>query len=64
VALVVREGVLLAGIGLALGLLGAYLVGRAMQSMLYGIGAMDLSAFGALFSAIGGDLVLSCRDDR
>jgi putative ABC transport system permease protein len=48
VALVVREGVLLAGIGLALGLLGAYFVGRAMHSMLYGVAAMDLSAFGSV----------------
>ena len=34
VGLVVREGVILAGIGLGLGLVGAYFVGRAMQSML------------------------------
>ena len=46
VALIVREGVILALVGLGFGLIGAYFVGRAMQSTLYGVGAMDYSAFG------------------
>ena len=45
VALVVRDGVFLASIGTGLGLIGAYFVGRAMQSLLYGVGALDFSAF-------------------
>jgi putative ABC transport system permease protein len=48
VSLVVKEGVMLAFVGLGLGLVGAYLVGRAMRSMLFGVGAMDFSAFGAV----------------
>lgn len=48
VALVVREGAILAAIGLALGLVGAYFVGRAMQSMLFGVQALDVSAFGSV----------------
>ena len=48
VALVVREAAVLAAIGLALGLVGAYFVGRAMQSMLFGVRALDLSAFGSV----------------
>jgi ABC-type antimicrobial peptide transport system permease subunit len=43
-ALVLREGVVLAGVGLGLGLIGAYFVGRTMQSALFGVGAMDFSA--------------------
>ncbi len=43
VGLVVREGLALAGIGLALGTVGAYFVGRGMQSTLFGIGKIDLS---------------------
>jgi len=45
VALVVREGVTLACIGLGLGLVGAYFVGRGMQSALYEVGKIDLSVF-------------------
>src|SRR6202012_3753918 len=45
VSLIVREGVILASIGLAAGLVGAYFIGRAMRSMLFGVGAMDVSAF-------------------
>jgi hypothetical protein len=48
IALVVKEGVTLAGVGLGLGLIGAYFVGRAMQTILFGVSAIDLSAFGAV----------------
>src|ERR1017187_856941 len=44
-ALVLREGAVLACAGLGLGLIGAYFVGRTMQSALFGVGAMDFSAF-------------------
>jgi putative ABC transport system permease protein len=42
---VVREGLLLAVIGLSIGLVGAYFIGRAMQTMLFGVGSLDYSAF-------------------
>ena len=45
IGLIVREGMLLAGIGLTLGLVGAYFVGRGMQSVLYGVRALDYAAF-------------------
>jgi putative ABC transport system permease protein len=48
IALVVKEGVALAGVGLGLGLIGAYFVGRAMQAVLFGVSAIDLSVFGAV----------------
>jgi putative ABC transport system permease protein len=44
--LVMKEGTIVAVIGAAIGLGGAYLVGRAMQSTLYGVGAMDGFAVG------------------
>ena len=47
-SLVVWEGLALTGIGLAIGLIGAYFVGRAMQSALFGVHAMDYPAFGAV----------------
>jgi predicted permease len=48
VTLILKEGVILAFCGLGLGLVGAYFVGRAMRSTLYGVGAMDFSAFGVV----------------
>ncbi len=60
VALVVREGVVLALIGLGFGLIGAYFVGRAMQSTLYGVGAMDYSAFGSVGLVLMIAAVLAC----
>jgi putative ABC transport system permease protein len=43
--LVLREGAALACAGFGFGLVGAYFVGRVMQSALFGVGAMDSSAF-------------------
>jgi putative ABC transport system permease protein len=48
VGLVLKEGTILAVIGAIIGLGGAYLVGRAMQSTLYGVGAIDVRAFSAV----------------
>jgi len=45
VRMVLREGAILASIGMVLGLVGAYFVGRTMKSMLYNVDAIDLSAF-------------------
>ena len=42
---VLREATILAVIGALIGLVGAYFVGRAMQSTLYGVGAFDSRAF-------------------
>jgi ABC-type antimicrobial peptide transport system permease subunit len=47
-ALVMKEALLLAGVGLGLGLFGAYFVGRAMQSILFGVAAIDFSVFCAV----------------
>jgi putative ABC transport system permease protein len=48
VNLVLKEALALAGIGLTVGLVGAYFVGRALHSTLYGIGSMDFAATGAV----------------
>ncbi len=60
VALVIKEGVVLASIGLGLGLVGAYFVGRAMQSTLFGIGAIDLSAFAVVGLILMTTALLAC----
>jgi predicted permease len=59
-SLVLREGVILAFFGLGLGLGGAYLVGRAMQSTLYGVSALDLGAFSAVAGALLAAALLAC----
>jgi putative ABC transport system permease protein len=48
VNLILKEALLLATIGLTIGLAGAYLVGRTLHSTLYGIGSMDFIATGAV----------------
>jgi predicted permease len=60
VNLVLREGVMLALIGLVFGLGGAYLVGRAMKTTLYGVSAFDAFAFTAAASVLLAAALLAC----
>ncbi|HEX3435888.1 MAG TPA: ADOP family duplicated permease, partial [Pseudacidobacterium sp.] len=60
VALILKEGVILACTGLGLGLVGAYFVGRAMRSTLYGVSAMDFSAFGVVGLVLLVAALLAC----
>ncbi len=60
VGLVIRDGVILAAIGLGLGLIGAYFVGRAMQSLLFGVQALDFAAFLAVSVVLLAAAVLAC----
>ncbi len=39
--LILKEGIILAAIGLGVGLVGACFVGRAMRGLLYGVGTID-----------------------
>ena len=50
--LILKEGMLLAGIGLALGLFGAYAVGKVMHGVLYNVAVFDVAAFGAVAAAL------------
>ncbi len=60
IGLVVLDGVLLAAIGLVLGLIGAYFVARAMQNMLFGVPAEDFSTFGSVAAILLATAVLAC----
>jgi putative ABC transport system permease protein len=51
---------LLAAVGLVLGLIGAYFVGRTMQSILFGVRAEDLAAFGSVAAILLAAAVLAC----
>jgi putative ABC transport system permease protein len=58
--MILREGALLAGAGLVLGLGGAFLVARAMRSTLYGVGTFDLGAFAAVAAVLLVAALLAC----
>jgi putative ABC transport system permease protein len=58
--LILKEGVVLALIGLALGLVGACLVGRAMRSTLYGVGTVDFAAFSVVSLTLLASALLAC----
>ncbi len=60
VRLVVREGLILAGVGLVLGLVGSYFVGRGMQSMLFGVRPLDVLAFAAVGMVLMVSALLAC----
>jgi ABC-type antimicrobial peptide transport system permease subunit len=69
VTLVVREGAVLACVGLGLGLIGAHFAGRAMQSVLFGVPAIDFSAIattgmGLLLAALLASYLPACRAAR
>ena len=59
VQLVLKEALLLASVGLGLGLVGAYFVGRAMKSTLYGVGSLDYSAIAAVALVLLGASLLA-----
>jgi putative ABC transport system permease protein len=59
-SLVLREGMLLAAAGLALGLGGTYLVGRTMQSVLYEVTAIDPLAVGGVAVLLLIAAILAC----
>jgi putative ABC transport system permease protein len=59
-ALILKEGVALALIGSALGLAGAFLVGRAMHDMLYGVAAFDVFAFAGVALVLFAAALLAC----
>jgi len=58
--LVLREGFLLALGGLGLGLIGAVLLSRAMQSTLYGVGTVDLGAFTVVALILLASALIAC----
>jgi predicted permease len=60
VRLVLKEGIVLDAIGLAVGLLGACLAGRAMRGMWYGVGAIDFGAFTAVAVILFTAALLAC----
>lgn len=53
IGLVLRQGMLLAGGGVAIGLAGAFAGGRAIEAMLFGVGSNDIVTIGGVTLLIG-----------
>jgi ABC-type antimicrobial peptide transport system permease subunit len=58
-AMVIGDGLLVAGIGVAAGLLVALLVGRLIQALLFGTGSVDLFTYAAVPLLLGGVAILA-----
>jgi putative ABC transport system permease protein len=57
--MVVRQGLLLSGAGVALGLVASALLSRVLRSLLYGVGAIDPLTYVVLAAALVGVAVLA-----
>ncbi len=58
--LILTDGFRLAGIGLTVGLLGAFALARVMGALLYGIGTYDPATFAGVALLLGSVAVLAC----
>jgi putative ABC transport system permease protein len=58
--LVVSQGLLLAGIGVAIGLGASFGVTRVMSSLLYGVKATDAATFAAVALVLSAVAALAC----
>jgi len=58
--LILREGAALSAGGLVLGTAGAYALGRAMQSTLFGTGAMNLPVLLVVSAVLLASALLAC----
>ena len=51
--MVVRQGMVVAAIGLGVGLIGAIVAGRFMTGLLYGVGPFDVATLAGVTAVIG-----------
>jgi putative ABC transport system permease protein len=58
--MILKEGMTLGGIGLVIGLAGAYGAGKLMRNLLYGIGTVDYGAFSAVAAILLLSAFLAC----
>ena len=60
VRLIVRKGIVLTGIGVAIGLVGAFALSRTLESLVFGVSAADLPTFAAVSLLLGAVSVIAC----
>jgi putative ABC transport system permease protein len=58
--LVLRQGVVIVSIGIALGLVGALAASRALNSVLFGVGSLDFGAFAVAIASLALVALLAC----
>jgi putative ABC transport system permease protein len=59
-SLVLRKGMVMALIGIVIGLAGAFALSRLMASLLFGVGATDSTTFVSVALVLGGVALLAC----
>jgi len=59
-AMILRQGLAVVGLGLAFGLLGAVVVTRAMTTVLYGVEPTDPATLASVTALLGGVAALAC----
>jgi putative ABC transport system permease protein len=57
---VLREGMLTAIVGTAIGSIGAYFVGRAMEGLVYGVGSVNWTTFTLVALVLTGTALVAC----
>jgi putative ABC transport system permease protein len=57
---ILRDGITTSLVGVLFGSIGAYLAGRAMQGMLFGVNAIDLKAFSIVTGLLLLSAILAC----
>ena len=58
--MILRQGMKLAGIGIVIGLTGAFALTRLIRTLLYGVGPTDLLTFTAVPTALAAIALLAC----
>jgi putative ABC transport system permease protein len=60
VKMVVRQGMVLAGVGVGIGLIAAFVLTRLMEAFLFGVGARDLTIFGLIAAGLVAVAAVAC----
>ena len=58
--LILGQGIILVSLGIGLGLIGAIAVSRALSSLLYGVGALDVPALAIAIASLAFVALLAC----
>jgi ABC-type antimicrobial peptide transport system permease subunit len=58
--LILGQGIILVSLGIGLGLIGAIALSRALSSLLYGVGALDVPALAIATASLAFVALLAC----